>query len=92
MVDCSHGNSGKDPRRQIAVAADLARRRAEGDETVFGVMLESHLLEGRQAPGSAISPPRSGMRSANSPSGVNGYVSRRGCTTSARSPSPTRRC
>jgi len=51
MVDCSHGNSGKDPRRQIAVAADLARRRAEGDPAVFGVMLESHLVEGRQAPG-----------------------------------------
>jgi len=51
MVDCSHGNSGKDPRRQIAVAGDLARRRAEGDASVFGVMLESHLVEGSQAPG-----------------------------------------
>jgi len=50
MVDCSHGNSGKDPRRQISVAADLARRRAGGDASVFGVMLESHLVEGRQAP------------------------------------------
>ena len=51
MVDCSHGNSGKDPRRQIAVAEDVARRLAEGDPSVFGVMLESHLVEGRQAPG-----------------------------------------
>jgi 3-deoxy-7-phosphoheptulonate synthase len=50
MVDCSHGNSGKDPRRQTSVAADLARRRAGGDASVFGVMLESHLVEGRQAP------------------------------------------
>jgi 3-deoxy-7-phosphoheptulonate synthase len=50
-VDCSHGNSGKDPRRQVVVAAELARRRAEGDAAVFGVMLESHLVEGRQAPG-----------------------------------------
>jgi 3-deoxy-7-phosphoheptulonate synthase len=50
MVDCSHGNSGKDPRRQVAVAGELARRRAEGDTAVFGVMLESHLVEGRQAP------------------------------------------
>jgi 3-deoxy-7-phosphoheptulonate synthase len=51
MVDCSHGNSGKDPRRQIQVAGELARRRAAGDRSVFGVMLESHLVEGRQAPG-----------------------------------------
>jgi len=51
MVDCSHGNSGKEPRRQIDVAADLALRRAGGDQAVFGVMLESHLVEGRQAPG-----------------------------------------
>ena len=51
MVDCSHGNSGKDPRRQIDVAAELARRRAGGDHSVFGAMLESNLVEGRQAPG-----------------------------------------
>src|SRR5690242_8403946 len=51
MVDCSHGNSGKDPRRQMTVAEELGRRRAEGDSSVFGVMLESHLVEGRQAPG-----------------------------------------
>jgi 3-deoxy-7-phosphoheptulonate synthase len=51
MVDCSHGNSGKDPRRQVVVAADLARRQTEGDDAVLGVMLESHLVEGRQAPG-----------------------------------------
>ena len=51
MVDCSHGNSGKDPRRQIDVAGELGLRRAEGDGAVFGVMLESHLVEGRQAPG-----------------------------------------
>lgn len=51
MVDCSHGNSGKDPRRQIDVARELGVRRAGGDAAVFGVMLESHLVEGRQAPG-----------------------------------------
>ena len=49
MVDCSHGNSGKDPRRQVTVAEELSRRRAEGDSAVFGVMLESHLVEGNQA-------------------------------------------
>src|SRR5262249_28333094 len=51
MVDCSHGNSGKDPRRQIDVARELARRRAEGDDSVVGVMLDSHLVEGRQGAG-----------------------------------------
>src|SRR5262249_41266264 len=57
MVDCSHGNSGKDPHRQTHVAAELARRRAGGDTAVFGVRLESHVVEGRQAPG-----PRAQMR------------------------------
>jgi len=49
MVDCSHGNSGKDHRRQIDVAADLCDQVAGGTSHVFGVMLESHLVEGRQA-------------------------------------------
>jgi len=50
MVDCSHGNSRKDHARQPAVAAEVARQIAEGSEDVAGVMLESNLLEGRQAP------------------------------------------
>jgi 3-deoxy-7-phosphoheptulonate synthase len=49
MVDCSHANSGKDPRRQIDVAHGLARRIAAGDRRLVGVMIESHLAEGRQA-------------------------------------------
>ncbi|GIW08358.1 MAG: phospho-2-dehydro-3-deoxyheptonate aldolase [Dehalococcoidia bacterium] len=48
MIDCSHGNSGKDPSRQPAVAADVAGQIAEGNEAIFGVMLESHLVGGRQ--------------------------------------------
>ena len=48
MVDCSHGNSAKDFTRQPAVAADLAEQVAEGSESICGVMLESHLVEGRQ--------------------------------------------
>jgi 3-deoxy-7-phosphoheptulonate synthase len=48
MVDCSHGNSEKDHRRQPMVAASLAERIAAGDRHVAGVMLESHLVEGRQ--------------------------------------------
>jgi 3-deoxy-7-phosphoheptulonate synthase len=48
MVDCSHANSGKDPERQSAVAADLAGRIAAGDRSVAGVMMESNLLGGSQ--------------------------------------------
>jgi 3-deoxy-7-phosphoheptulonate synthase len=48
MVDCSHANSGKDPARQAEVARDLARRIAAGDRRLIGVMMESHLVAGRQ--------------------------------------------
>ena len=49
IVDCSHGNSHKDHEQQKAVAASVAARRASGDKRVVGVMLESHLVAGRQA-------------------------------------------
>ena len=48
MVDCSHANSRKDHRRQIEVAADLSRQIACGEQRIVGVMVESHLHEGRQ--------------------------------------------
>ena len=48
MVDCSHANSEKDPERQIHIAGDLCQRAAAGDRRVFGLMLESHLQQGRQ--------------------------------------------
>ena len=48
MVDCSHGNSEKDHRRQPLVASEVARQVREGSGSLFGVMLESHLVEGRQ--------------------------------------------
>jgi len=48
MVDVSHANSSKQHQRQIAVAADLAARIAAGDKRIVGVMIESHLHEGRQ--------------------------------------------
>jgi 3-deoxy-7-phosphoheptulonate synthase len=51
MVDCSHGNSRKDHTRQLEVARDVASRVARGDHSVFGLMIESHLLAGRQDPG-----------------------------------------
>lgn len=48
MVDCSHGNSRKQYQQQVAVAADLGEQIAAGSDDVFGVMIESHLQEGRQ--------------------------------------------
>ncbi|MFT3829491.1 MAG: 3-deoxy-7-phosphoheptulonate synthase [Opitutaceae bacterium] len=48
MIDCSHGNSGKDPARQPQVAAALAEQIAAGQRGIVGAMLESHLVGGRQ--------------------------------------------
>jgi 3-deoxy-7-phosphoheptulonate synthase len=48
MIDCSHGNSEKDHRRQATVAADVSQQVAGGSWQIFGIMLESHLVEGRQ--------------------------------------------
>ena len=48
VVDCSHGNSSKDHRRQPLVAADIAAQVAAGSRVIAGVMIESHLVEGRQ--------------------------------------------
>jgi 3-deoxy-7-phosphoheptulonate synthase len=51
MVDASHGNSGKDHRRQPVVTASLADQVAAGEHGLTGVMLESFLRAGRQEPG-----------------------------------------
>jgi 3-deoxy-7-phosphoheptulonate synthase len=48
LIDCSHGNSAKDYRRQPEVAADIARQLMQGDTAIAGVLLESHLVAGRQ--------------------------------------------
>jgi 3-deoxy-7-phosphoheptulonate synthase len=48
MIDCSHGNSGKDPNRQPAVAREIAAQLAGGSSSIGGVMIESHLVGGRQ--------------------------------------------
>jgi len=48
MIDCSHGNSGKDHRRQPVVAREIAAQVAGGDTAIVGVMMESFLVEGRQ--------------------------------------------
>ncbi len=48
LIDCSHGNSGKDPSRQAEVAASVAAQLSSGNNAVKGVMLESHLVGGSQ--------------------------------------------
>jgi len=48
MVDCSHANSGKDHLQQEVVCRDIAKQISEGEERIIGVMLESHLVAGRQ--------------------------------------------
>ena len=58
MIDFSHANASKQFRRQIEVAADVAAQLAAGDERIIGVMIESHLNEGRQdlVPGRPLAP------------------------------------
>ncbi|MEM0954881.1 MAG: 3-deoxy-7-phosphoheptulonate synthase [Pseudomonadota bacterium] len=48
MIDASHANSRKIPARQVDVAHDIAIQIARGSRSIFGVMLESNLVEGRQ--------------------------------------------
>lgn len=48
IVDCSHGNSGKKPSAQVKVARDVTEQRLSGQRKIVGIMLESHLVEGRQ--------------------------------------------
>ncbi|HXV82932.1 MAG TPA: 3-deoxy-7-phosphoheptulonate synthase AroG [Candidatus Binatia bacterium] len=48
MIDFSHGNSGKDPQKQVEVGRNVASQVGNGDGRIFGVMAESHLKAGRQ--------------------------------------------
>src|SRR5213594_134397 len=48
MIDTSHGNSDKDYRRQPVAGRDIAEQVAHGEAGIFGVMMESFLVDGRQ--------------------------------------------
>ena len=48
VVDCSHGNSGKQPERQAIVLRDVLSQIEAGNRSIRGFMLESHLEEGAQ--------------------------------------------
>ena len=52
MIDCSHGNSAKDPARQATVARAVVAERQAGQSAVIGLMIESHLHWGNQKLGS----------------------------------------
>jgi 3-deoxy-7-phosphoheptulonate synthase len=56
MIDASHANSGKDPANQLPVCETVAAQLAGGEDRVLGVMVESHLVAGRQdlAPGKPL--------------------------------------
>lgn len=48
VIDCSHGNSQKDHKRQVNVVESIYQQVAEGNQSICGVMIESNLVEGRQ--------------------------------------------
>ncbi len=48
MVDCSHANANKQHKLQLEVTQDIAQQLASGSEHIFGVMIESHLIDGAQ--------------------------------------------
>ena len=61
MVDCSHANSGKDPRNQQKAWRSVIQQRAEGCRNLIGLMLESNLFEGNQSLGDDPSQLRHGV-------------------------------
>ncbi len=48
MIDASHANSSKKPENQVPVCADIGAQVAGGEQRIVGVMVESHLVAGRQ--------------------------------------------
>jgi 3-deoxy-7-phosphoheptulonate synthase len=49
MIDCSHGNSSKKPELQPLVAENVSNQILEGNKSIIGIMLESHLQAGNQS-------------------------------------------
>ncbi|MDO4913076.1 MAG: 3-deoxy-7-phosphoheptulonate synthase [Bifidobacteriaceae bacterium] len=50
IIDCSHGNSGKDEHRQAQVVREIAERIAQGEHVITGIMMESFIEGGNQKP------------------------------------------
>ncbi len=59
IIDCSHGNSHKDPAKQLTVFKEVIAQISEGQNHIRGIMLESHILEGRQRTAKENHPDRS---------------------------------
>ena len=49
VIDCSHGNSGRDPNRQPEVLCNVVAQRLSGSDSIVGAMLESNLVAGNQS-------------------------------------------
>ncbi|MGK7530403.1 3-deoxy-7-phosphoheptulonate synthase, partial [Salmonella enterica] len=49
MVDCTHGNSKKDYRRQPAVAESVVAQIKDGNRSIIGLMIQSNIHEGNQS-------------------------------------------
>lgn len=93
VVDCSHGNCGKDFRRQAAVARDVAERYASGEAGIGGIMLESNLVEGSQElPGVPGTPLPSPITRAPDAAVANGEHGTRACDRLAYGVSITDGC
>ncbi len=56
VIDCSHANSQKQHKKQISVCEDVAGQIRDGQTKIAGLMIESHLVEGKQsaAPGQSL--------------------------------------
>lgn len=61
MIDCSHGNSNKDYRRQPIVAEDAVEQIVNGNRAIVGLMLESHLNAGNQSADQPVSEMKYGV-------------------------------
>ncbi|MDM8538781.1 3-deoxy-7-phosphoheptulonate synthase [Desulfobacterales bacterium HSG17] len=70
VVDCSHGNSCKNYKRQCIAWKEVMRQRKAGNKNIVGLMLESHLFEGNQKISSNLSNQANQFKQANLEYGV----------------------
>lgn len=61
VIDCSHANSGKCAQQQVSVAKEVVQQAQAGERVIAGIMLESHLHEGRQQPANGLDGLRYGV-------------------------------
>ena len=61
MIDCSHGNSNKDYRRQPAVAEEATNQIVNGNKSIIGLMIESHINAGNQSAEQPVSEMKYGV-------------------------------